>query len=319
MELKGRWVAVTGGAGFIGSHLSEALLASDCRVTVLDDLSSGKRSFLPISPKLRLKVIDLLKQEAASDLEGIEVVAHLAADPDVRGGERDPRRHFESNVVMTQKVLEISRKADVAEFLFTSTSTIYGEASEIPTPEDYGPLVPISTYGASKLAAEALIMGFAGTYGISASIFRFANVVGPRSTHGVVHDFVEKLKRDPKVLEILGREPGTKKSYCHVDDVIDGMIVGHAHLRSGVALYNIGSEDRATVKEIADEVVDVLGLKDVAYRWTGGVDGGRGWKGDVKEMLLSVEKLRALGWRPRYTSLEAICEAAKAKARSAHN
>ncbi len=312
MELRGRWAVVTGGAGFIGSHLVDALLARDCRLVVLDDLSSGRREFLPLQHHhhLRLKELDLLQEDFTEFLQGCEVACHLAADPDVRAGERYPRRHFESNLLMTQRFLEACRAQDVPEVLFTSTSTVYGEATAKPTPEDYGPLLPISTYGASKLAAEALVSGFAGTYGIRASIFRFANVVGLRSTHGVIHDFVEKLRRNPRQLEILGRDPGTRKSYCHVEDVVEGMLVGHGHLKEGVEVYNIGSEDWVTVREIADSVVRAMGLKGVEYRWSGGVDGGRGWKGDVREMRLAIDRLEALGWKPKYTSGQAVARAA---------
>lgn len=305
-------MVVTGGAGFIGSHLVDALLAQGCRVLVLDDLSSGRRDHLPRDhAQLKFIKVDLLKEAFADHLEGSEALLHLAADPNVRAGEQDPRRHFDLNVLTTQRVLEAARVRDVGEVLFTSTSTVYGEASKIPTPEDYGPLLPISIYGASKLAAEALIYGFAGTYGLRASIFRFANVVGRRSTHGVIHDFVGKLTKDPKVLPILGREPGTRKSYVYIDDVVEGMLLGHAHLHQGVEVYNMGSEDWTPVKEIADSVVATLGLRDVRYTWSGGVDGGRGWKGDVKEMRLATDKLKALGWRPRYSSGEAVARAAQ--------
>jgi UDP-glucose 4-epimerase len=190
--------------------------------------------------------------------------------------------------------------------MFPSTSTVYGETEVIPTPEDYGPLVPISIYGASKLACEALISSYCHSFDQNAVIYRFANVVGTRSTHNVLHDFIRKLREDPTRLEILGAEPGTIKSYVHVKDCVSGMVVGAEQAREQVEIYNIGSRDWMTVKDIADIVVEEMGLPDVEYHWTGGVKGGRGWVGDVKKMLLAVDRLESRGWSPKLGSREAI-------------
>jgi UDP-glucose 4-epimerase len=181
---------------------------------------------------------------------------------------------------------------------------VYGEAAKVPTPEDYAPLKPISIYGASKLAGEALITAYAYTYGFKAVIYRIANVVGPRSRHGVVYDFVQKLKKNRNELEILG--DGTqKKSYLYVSDCIEAMLLGIAKSSQQVEIYNIGSEDQIDVKTIANIVVEEMGLKDVKFVFTGGV-GGRGWLGDVKNMQLDINKIKKLGWKPKLNSEQAI-------------
>jgi len=223
----------------------------------------------------------------------------------------EPDVHFRQNVVATYNLLEALRRSEVAESLvFTSSSTVYGDASEIPTPEDYAPLVPISVYGASKLASEALIIAYAHTYGFRAVIYRLANIVGPRSRHGVIYDFIRKLKANPGELEILG--DGTQaKSYLHVDDCIEAMLFGLAKSASRVGIFNLGSEDRVDVKTIAAIVVREMGLEEVGFRFTGGVDGGRGWRGDVKYMHLAIDKLKTIGWNPRLNSVEAVTKTAR--------
>ncbi|MFQ6127838.1 MAG: NAD-dependent epimerase/dehydratase family protein [Thermoplasmata archaeon] len=309
MEIENRRVLLTGGAGFIGSHLAEELLRLGNEVIVVDNFSSGKREFighLESNERFSLQKADILSDDIEPFLKDSDCVFHLAANPDVRLGEENTRVHLDQNIIATYRLLEEMRKTGKKEILFTSTSTVYGEASQIPTAEDYGPLIPISLYGASKLACEALISSYCYTFDFEACLFRFANVVGSRSTHGVIHDFVEKLRRDPSRLEILGRDPGTVKSYCHISDCVQALIHGWKVLSEPVEIFNIGSEDAIDVKRIADIVTEEMGLEDVAYRWTGGVDDGRGWKGDVREMLLSVEKLKSTGWRPRYSSEDAV-------------
>ncbi|MBN1109543.1 MAG: NAD-dependent epimerase/dehydratase family protein, partial [Methanomassiliicoccales archaeon] len=215
------------------------------------------------------------------------------------------------NIEVTYRVLESMRRLGIRKLVFTSTSTVYGESTVIPTPEDYGPLLPISVYGATKLACEALISSYAHSFDMEAVIFRFANVVGPRSTHNVLHDFVAKLRADPARLEILGAEPGTVKSYVHVADCVRGMVMGTEYARRKVEIFNLGSRDSLTVKKIADIVTDVLELKNVRYEWTGGVQGGRGWVGDVKSMLLSSDRLISYGWDPSLNSAQAIRQAVR--------
>jgi UDP-glucose 4-epimerase len=312
MELKGRTILVTGCAGFIASHLAEELLSRGNAVVGVDNLSAGKREFMSgmlDNGDFRFVEGDLLTMDLAKVLKDVEVVCHLAANPDVRLGAKNTRIHFEQNIEVTYRLLEAGKDHGVKDIMFPSTSTIYGETDVIPTPENYGPLVPISVYGASKLACEALISSYCHTFDQNAVIYRFANVVGTRSTHNVLHDFIRKLREDPAHLEILGAEPGTTKSYVHVKDCVSGMVAGAEAAREQVEIYNIGSKDWMTVKDIADIVTAEMHLPDVEYRWTGGVKGGRGWVGDVKKMLLAVDKLEARGWRPKLTSREAIRKA----------
>lgn len=307
-------VLLTGGAGFIGSHLADKLIEMGKDVVCIDNFSSGRMEYidhLMSNPKFSLIRADLFKEDFTEALRDCDIVFHVAANPDVRLGADDTRVHLDQNVTVTHNVLEAMRKMDVEGILFTSTSTVYGEASVIPTPEDYGPLEPISLYGSSKLACDALISAYCSTFGMKAATYRFANVVGPRSTHGVTYDFVHKLRKNPQKLEILGKEPGTKKSYCHIDDCVSGMITGWKKLEGRFEAFNIGSDDSIFVKQIADIVCEEMGLENVEYSWTGGVDDGRGWKGDVKSMLLASDKLKGKGWTAEYNSEGAIREAAR--------
>ncbi|HDN95830.1 MAG TPA: NAD-dependent epimerase/dehydratase family protein [Thermoplasmatales archaeon] len=301
---------VTGGAGFIGSHLIDALLAKGYEVACIDNFSSGRREFIEKNlSKIELIEGDLLnRQDIKKALDNCDIVFHLAANPDVRVGAVNPKLHFDNNIIATYNLLEEMREKGIVKIAFTSSSTVYGDATVIPTPEDYGPLIPISLYGASKLAAEALICSYCHTFDMEAVIYRFANVVGPRSTHGVIYDFIKKLRANPDELEILG--DGTqRKSYLYIDDCIDAMIFGIEKAKERVEIFNIGSEDWVEVKEIADIVSQEMGLKP-EYRFTGGID-GRGWKGDVKFMRLDISKLKSLGWKPKYGSKEAIRMTAK--------
>ncbi len=303
-------ILITGGAGFIGSHLADCFMEQGEDVRVFDDLSAGTKSNIKKwvrDPKFDFVKGDLLRSsEITAALDGCRVVYHLAANPEVRGWLAGPDEHFKQNIVGTYNLLEAIREQGMVELLvFTSTSTVYGEANVIPTPETYAPLKPISNYGASKLAAEALICSYSSLYGFRSVVYRMANVVGPRSGHGVIYDFVEKLKKNPNELEVLG--DGTQsKSYLFVDDCVTGMIMGAIHAKETVEILNIGSEDRINVLEIAKMVIEEMGLKDVEIMLTGGVDGGRGWKGDVKLMQLDMSRLRMFGWKPQFGSMEAV-------------
>jgi len=303
-------VLVTGGAGFIGSHLVDMLMARGEEVCVIDNLSTGSleniKQWLE-SPRFTFIKGDLLD---ISDLGDYDIIFHLAANPEVRVSSESPEVHFQQNVVATYNLLERVRGSKTDVVVFASTSTVYGEASKIPTPEDYAPLKPISVYGASKLACEALISAYAHTYNFRAVIFRLANIVGSRSRHGVIVDFIRKLRRNTEELEVLG-DGNQRKSYLHVSDCVQAMLLGLEKAQSRVEVYNIGSEDQVDVRTIARVVVEEMGLKDVRLKFTGGVDGGRGWKGDVKNMLLDITKLRSLGWRPRLNSLDAVRRATK--------
>lgn len=306
-------VVVTGGAGFIGSYLTEELLNRNCRVTVIDDFSAGTMKnihHLVKSPLLKIVKEDLKNPRRLGKIVAEnEVIFHLAANPEVRVGETEPKVHFEENVLVTFNLLEAMRRAGVERTLvFTSTSTVYGDASQVPTPEDYGPCVPISTYGGSKLASEALITSYMHTFNNNGLILRLANVVGPRSNHGVIYDFITKILRNPEELEILG-DGRQEKSYLYITDLISALM----HLtersvegRGNTAIYNVGSADKITVKDLAKLVAKEMGSARLRYRFTGGVDGGRGWKGDVKNMQLSIQKIVGSGWEPKYSSKQAV-------------
>ncbi|MEN6341766.1 MAG: NAD-dependent epimerase/dehydratase family protein [Methanospirillum sp.] len=296
---------VTGGAGFIGSHLVDALVARGDDVLVIDNLSTGERSNLAghlESGRIELVVADLLEDGWQERLAGAGRVFHVAADPDVRGGASSPISMFEESVVATVRVLEAMREAGVPEVAFTSTSTVYGEATVIPTPEDYAPMVPISVYGAGKLACEAMIGAYCHSFGMRSFIFRFANIVGERSNHGVSWDFIRKLRADPGHLEILGDGRQTK-SYLEVHACVDAFLYVCDHAAETVNTVNIGSEDWVDVVTIADLVADAMGLEAVEYRFTGG---DRGWVGDVPRMRLAIDRLRSLGWRPPIGSRESM-------------
>lgn len=302
MKLDGKEVVVTGGAGFIGSRLVERL-ARDNDVRVLDDLSAGEREYVPDGATLR--VADVLDEEATREtLEGADVVFHLAANPDVRSGAEDTRVHMEQNAEATNVVLDAARDAGAKTFAFASTSTVYGEAPR-PTPETHGPLEPISLYGASKLACEGLCTAYQGTFGIDAYVYRFANVVGRRG-HGVVPDFVRKLKDDPTELEILG-DGRQRKSYTHVSDCVDAMLHIVESDACDETFYNIGTHDTVSVTRIAEVVSDAMNL-DPEFEYTGGE---RGWKGDVPRMRLDIEKLVSTGWEPTMDSEESVRRAAE--------
>jgi UDP-glucose 4-epimerase len=244
--------------------------------------------------------------DAACD--GIDFVYHVAANPDVRLGAVDTKVHFDQNITATYNLLEAMRKNDVANIAFTSTSTVYGEATIIPTPEDYGPLVPISLYGASKLACEALITSYSYTFDMHSWIFRFANIVGDRGTHGIIVDFINKLKGNPEQLEILG-DGRQSKSYLHISDCVDAILFVIDHINETVNIFNVGSEDAIDATGIAGIVVEEMRLKDVEFSYTGGK---RGWKGDVPQMRLAVDKLKELGWGPSYTSGNSVRDTARA-------
>ncbi len=310
-------VLVTGGAGFIGSHLVETLIAHE-EVVVLDNLSSGRldnlQQFLE-KPGFKFVKGDLKDFEGWKEtLDGVTLVYHFAANPEVRAGEVEPAVHFQENLLATFRLLEAMRGSKVTKnIVFASTSTVYGEATELPTSEEYGPLLPISTYGASKLGCEVLLSSYAHTHAIRALLLRMGNCVGSRAQHGVLPDFIRKLKANSIRLEILG--DGTQeKSYVHVEDCVNAILLTKDHLLSSaepVHLYNLSSADQVTVKRIAEIVAEEMGLHGVKMSFTGGVDGGRGWLGDVKQMHLSIEKLQKLGWKTKLNSEEAVRKAAK--------
>lgn len=303
--ISGKKILVTGGAGFIGSNMVE-ILHNDNEITVVDDLSNVDDRYirsLVESGKVIFRKIDLTGKNSLEDLGRQDLVIHLAANSDVRGGSENPIKDLNSNVIGTMEVLEYMRRTDTGEIAFASSSTVYGETDVLPTPETYGPYMPISSYGASKMACEGFITAYSHYYGFKSSIFRFANIVGKNSTHGVIFDFINKLRKNPQELEILG--DGTqRKSYMHVSDCVGSIIYVHEK-SSRTDIFNLGNDMTTSVKKIGETVIDKMGLKDVRVNFTGGVD-GRGWKGDVKIAQLGIEKLKSTGWKNSYTSDQAV-------------
>ncbi|MEY7849613.1 NAD-dependent epimerase/dehydratase family protein [Natrarchaeobius sp. A-rgal3] len=299
-SLSEKRIVVTGGAGFVGSHLAERL-AERASVVVADDLSNGRREWVPDDATFVRADLTDRDDVAEAITSDVDLVCHLAASKSVDTDR--PREQFESNAAMTHNVTERMRAVGVPEILFTSSSTVYGEAPR-PTPEDYAPLEPISAYGASKLSDEALLSVYANSYDLTARIVRFANVVGPRLRGAVIPDFIDKLREDPDSLRILG-DGRQEKSYLHVDDCVDAICHVLAAADSPVATFNLGTRTTTSVTRIADVVSETMGLEP-AYEYTGGE---RGWTGDVPKMRLSIEKLAALGWVPERSS-EAAVEAA---------
>ncbi|HLN52046.1 MAG TPA: NAD-dependent epimerase/dehydratase family protein [Thermoplasmata archaeon] len=296
---------VTGGAGAIGSALVQSLLGRGRTVRVIDNLSGGRREHLPAGPgaaRLSLTVADIREPATyAEAFRGAGEVWHLAANPDIRLGTRDPRVDLEHGTIATFNVLETARRFDVRRVLFSSSSAVYGLPTVFPTPETYGPLYPQSQYGASKLAAEGLCSAFAHSYGLTTYLFRFANIVGPGMTHAVIYDLLKKLQADPSRLEVLG-DGRQAKSYLWVDDCVEGMHVAKERASAPVNLFNLGTEGQTSVREIAERVTRAMGGRaQIVY--TGGT---RGWVGDIPLQLLATDRIRALGWTPKFTSSEAV-------------
>lgn len=308
-------ILITGGAGFIGSSLIEPLLKSGHHITIIDNLSTGKHH--NIVPWLGVSNFSFIKSDVLDTsvlqkaVEGCHLVFHLAANPLIDLGNRDTSKDFQS-LQATYEVLEAMRKSKTCKkILFTSTSAVYGEARVIPTPENYSPLLPISLYGASKLACEAMISGYCHIFNLSGVIFRLANIIGPNNSHGVLHDFLMKLSRDPSSLEILGNGM-QNKSYLYVVDCIDAFrrVVFDTDFCSQethnkIQVYNVGSNDRITVLDIAETIFDKMSIPKPTIHFTNDKD-GRGWRGDVREYLLECSKLAGLGWKPKYNSREAV-------------
>lgn len=299
---------VTGGAGFIGSHLANSLIKKG-QVIVYDNLSSGSKDFISQHLKkssFRFIKGDLLDKKFLNKaIKNSNFVFHLAANPDIQSSVAKPDLDFQQGTVATFNLLEAMRRNKIKKIAFSSSSTVFGEPKIMPTLENYGPLFPISTYGASKLACEGLITAYCHLYDFQAWVFRFANVVGPRLTHGAIYDFIEKLKKDKNKLEVLGNGQ-QEKSYIHTKDCIESMLFCISHGKEKFNLFNLGTEDQIKVKEIAKILLQEMGLSKTKIIYTGGK---RGWEGDVPRMLLDITKIKKLGWRPKYNSREAVIQA----------
>jgi len=301
----GEAVLVTGGAGFIGSHMVDRLVNEGFRVRVIDNLSSGRLENLRhLGDSIEVIIGDLKRPEdALRAVDGVGSVFHFAANPEVRVSTTNPETHFNENVVATFNLLEAMRRRGVKELVFASSSSVYGEPSEIPVSED-APIRPVSVYGASKAACENLIHAYTRLYGIKAVVLRYANVVGPRLRHGVVWDFVNKLRANPRELEVLG--DGTQvRSYIYIDDAVEATVLAWKMADDAFNVFNVASEDWITVDEVAKIVIETMGLKDVKLIHKP-VAHGVGWLGDVKKIALRIDKLSALGFRPRFNSRDSI-------------
>jgi UDP-glucose 4-epimerase len=300
---------IAGGAGFIGGHLTRELLRRrDQRVVVFDNLSSGDISHLDgllDDSRLTLFEADLHQLDAVVEaMRGSDHAYLLAANPDISAAVTDPPIDFWKGTYLTQNAIEAARIAGVPRITYASGSGVYGDRAKAEVDEEYGPLLPVSTYGASKLGCEALLSAYAHMFGIHAVAFRFANVVGPKQTHGVTYDFVRRLREDPLRLPILG-DGQQSKSYIHVSDVVSAMLTVTDQGWEGFEVFNAGTGEHITVTEIADLVVGRMGIAEVRYEYTGG---SRGWKGDVPIVRFRSDKLAARGWRCRYSTTAALTD-----------
>lgn len=299
---------VIGGAGFIGSHVTRQLLKEEekSHVYVYDNFSSGKEDHLKeVFQNERLHIIraDIKELDKLVDsMNKIDVVYSLASNPDIAKAVIQPDIDFWEGTYLINNVLEAMRRTSVKNLIYASGSGVYGDVGATVTDEDFSPMLPSSTYGASKLACEALICSYCKMFDMNAAAFRFANVVGPNQTHGVGYDFVNRLMDNPNELRILGN--GTQsKSYIYVTDIIKALRTVEKKALHGYNYYNVATLDHITVTEIADIVTDVMNLENVDYQYTGG---DRGWKGDVPIVRLSSKKIRELGWENQYSTKEAI-------------
>lgn len=307
-EVRTRYFIV-GGAGFIGSHFTDRLLSdpTTTRVTLYDNFSSGREwHFEHHAADKRLRVmrgqvenLDCLTRA----VDGHDVVIHLASNPDIARAATEPEIDFYQGTALTNNVVEAMRRAGVPRLLYASGSGVYGDLGELEAEEDYGPLIPVSTYGASKLSGEVLIASYCYMFGLSACAFRFGNVVGARQTHGVGFDFVRRLVADPTRLRILG-DGMQSKSYIHVSDVVSAVLHANVHEMDQFKPFNVATGDYITVNEIAQLAVEVLGLRTPpAFEHTGG---DRGWKGDVPVVRLNTDRIKSLGWRCQLSTRDAL-------------
>jgi UDP-glucose 4-epimerase len=311
VNFKDKNFLVFGGAGFIGSHLVERLVRDGASVTVFDNLKTGRTSNLAEvwkNKNFRFVEADVSnRKKVDATVPGHEIIFHFCDDSDIRSAAAHPDTFVEQNIMGLFYVLEAMRKNGVRTILFPSSTTVFGELKNPPASESHGPMTPLNIYGGAKLAAEGLISAWAHTYDLRAVVFRFVGIIGGRMDHGVVHDFVRKLEKNPSELEVLG--DGTqKRSFVLVDDCVEAMLFALANSKKNYNLVHIGNADQISINKTAEAIIKVMKLKNVRLRHTGGKVG---WKGDVTSNFIGTETLAALGWKPRRSSREAVLEAAK--------
>jgi UDP-glucose 4-epimerase len=300
-------ILVTGGAGFIGSHLCERLLGRGAEVWCVDNLRLGQRrniAHLAPSPAFHFVELDVLDRPALAALfraGRFDGVFHLAANSDIAGGSADIRLDLELNQMTTVSIIEAMRAHGVERLFFASTSAIFGETDAV-LHEARAPLEPISFYGASKLAAEAYVSVFAHTFGGRAVVLRFPNVVGERATHGVIYDFLRKLKADRGRLDVLG-DGSQSKPYLYVGDLVGAILTVWDKAERASSVYHAAGIGNTSVREIAEIVVAAAGTADTRIVYSGG---DRGWPGDVPRFRFDISRIAALGWSPQRHSTEAV-------------
>lgn len=304
---KKKWF-ITGGAGFIGSHVVDLLVSAGCSVTVYDNLSSSTTRW--IQPYVKRNDIRFVAQDICDlrqltkAMKGHDIVWHLAANTNIPMGFSNHRKDLDNDVIGTCNVLEAMLASNIQEILFSSTGAVYGESVRGKFKESSGPLIPLSFYGAGKIASEAFISVYCNMFGIRAWIFRFGNVIGERTNHGIIYDFIEKLQKNPRELEILGKGRG-EKNYFLVEECIHGMLFTYRNVSKGAfpVLVNLGTDSTSKVMRIAQIIIDEMDCGKVPYVFTGTE---RGWPGDQPVVLLDTTKIHTLGWYARHTSDEAV-------------
>ena len=302
---------VTGGAGFIGSHLVDRLMSEGNKVTVYDSLVSGRKEWIEhhmSKDNFRFIKADLLDADTLTQsIKGHDVVWHLGANTDIPSGNRITDLDLKNDTIATRNVLEAMRQNSINRILFASTACVYGDVPLAPIAETFGPLFPINLYGAGKLACEGLLTAYSHLFDIKVWMFRFGNVVGARMGHGVIYDFIHKLRQNPEEMEILG-DGHQEKNFFLVEDCIDGMLCAFRNSTKQYDVYNLGCNATVKVSAIAQIVVEAMELKDVKFKYTGGQ---RGWLGDAPYAMFDLQKIEKLGWKAKHTSSEAVRVAAK--------
>lgn len=301
---------ITGGAGFIGSHLVDELIKNN-KVVVYDNLSSGRIEFIrPHLKKKNFKFIkgDLLdKKLLEKSIKGADFVFHLAANPDINRSSKNPEIDFKQGTIATFNLLEVVSKNKIKKIALASSSAVAGEPTKDLVSENYGPLIPISSYGASKLACEGMLTAYGHLYDLKVWIFRFANVAGPRLTHGVIFNFIKRLRMDSSKLEIM-MDGTQEKSYIYVKDIVRAMLFCIKNSNNNVNIFNLGTGDSIKLNKIAKILLKEMGLTKTKLVYLGGE---RGWKGDVPKIGLDATKVKKLGWKSKYSSQQAITQAIK--------